>query len=368
MPLYNEQVFNTDDPYQNAAYNSYQENIYDGNVVEKSNWAKTEGDKSVYTRPITYGTREFDTQEELDNWLKNNPTARNYNGKAYQQTGDYNFTTPVLKGSKSQPVTPPVDPQQPVNPDPVTLQDPQQPVQETPTPESEEPGYTFDYSPELRANFANLMGSLWSSRPKVNGYSPFKLPTNHLIRPIDQPAMQNSMMNNVYSNVAFSASQKNLPAYLQQAYMNDATAKVTDKLPLAAMTDYYSKFSNQQIQDQDAYNNNVYNNEKSQYLDQRKALDNIYAGLEKSRNERLKAFGKYLGTNAKIQTETPWAFIQAGMKPKFLGDGKWRGTYDTSMADARMALAQASRFKDLSDDEIEEEYKKRKSKKNNKPT
>ena len=225
------------------------------------------------------------------------------------------------------PVTPAEEPKTPLD-----LKTPEEPVKETATPvgNQEPPGADFDYSPQMRANLLNLMGNLFANRSNRGTYTPFKLPTQSLIRPVDQAAMTNSMMNNVYSNNAFQTANRNLPSSVQQSFLNQATGNMFKNLPVEGVTKYYNDFSNNQINAHNQFMNNLYGQEKFLWDDQRKAMDQIRRGYALAGNARLNALGKYFNANAKLETETPWAFIQAGMKPVRLGDGKWRGLYDKS--------------------------------------
>ena len=334
MPLYTTQAFNLDNPLELNTYNDTQENIYDPNKVKESSWSKANDNISLYTQPITYQTREFDTDEEYQKWLKQNPKSSTYDNKTYQQTGDYNFTTPIFNFKSSTPESPTPPPVTPTEEPktPLDLKTPEEPVKETATPvgNQEPPGADFDYSPQMRANLLNLMGNLFANRSNRGTYTPFKLPTQSLMRPVDQAAMTNSMMNNVYSNNAFQTANRNLPSSVQQSFLNQATGNMFKNLPVEGVTKYYNDFSNNQINAHNQFMNNLYGQEKFLWDDQRKAMDQIRRGYALAGNARLNALGKYFNANAKLETETPWAFIQAGMKPVRLGDGKWRGLYDKS--------------------------------------
>jgi hypothetical protein len=85
-------------------------------------------------------------------------------------------------------------------------------------------------------------------------------------------------------------------------------------------------------------------------------MDQIRRGYALAGNARLNALGKYFNANAKLETETPWAFIQAGMKPVRLGDGKWRGVYDKSTQELQMANQRWDRS--FGSDPEEEQFKR----------
>lgn len=377
MPLFEEQRFDLDNPDQNKAYQNYLQTTENTSLKNNSYFYPQQDNINVFSRPVTLQRESFKTREDLNTFKSKYPQTEEEKVVIDNRSNSpvKKLKIPSLEGLQPEEILP-INPiaEKPFNlevtepklvAEPLTLTDPlkEEEKVDQPKPETTPPGELFDVTPEAIANTVGLLGSLWTNTPRRSSIKQFKLPVNHLTRPVDQPAMQNSMMNNVFASTAFQNSQRNLPAYLQQAFLNNATGKMYDKLPLANITNYYQNFSNQQVQDTDNFLNRVYNAENAIFQDNRKQVDNILHGYEKARSQQFMDIYKYLANNAKLQTETPWKFMQYGMKPKQVGPYKWRYDYDTSTADLQMANSKGTGYNQgadrMTDDELMKEFKRR---------